>query len=156
MLFPLHQEWRLSQNYQVDSSNGWVYFKIITLTIFPSRPQENLNIGSSNMPIFCLINPEIIACIVKLIVCVCNGASFVEGGGSKEDETQIPSIWPNYGHQWRNQKANALDNIWTVLELSTSFLLILQAPSSLWNRIYLPGHVFQYVKQKWKQHKRHW
>jgi hypothetical protein len=34
-----------SQNYQVDSSNGWVYFKTITLTIFPSRPQENLNIG---------------------------------------------------------------------------------------------------------------
>ncbi len=79
MLFPLHQEGRLSQNCQVDSSNGWVFFKMITLTIFPSRPQENLNIGSSDMPIFCLINPEIIACIVKVIVCVCNGASFVEG-----------------------------------------------------------------------------
>lgn len=68
-----------SQNYQVHSSNGWVYFKIITFTIFASRPQENLNIGSSYMPIFCLINPKIIACIVEVIFCVCNGASFVEG-----------------------------------------------------------------------------
>lgn len=44
-------------------------------------------------------------------------------GGSKEDGTQIPSIWPDYGHQWRNQKANALDNIWTLLEISTRFLI---------------------------------
>lgn len=120
MLFPLHQEGRLSK-----LSSG--LFKRLSLFqdnnthIFPTRTQENLNIASSYMPFFCLINPKIITCIVKVI-----GASFVEGR-SNEDGTQIPSIWPNYGHQWRIQKANAFDNIWTLLELSTRFVINIAA-----------------------------